>query len=113
MPIPADDDMAAEPPNDIKAIIAKAVESAGSDDDIAEAIISALREGGFAVQSMGPEEPLMGGGEDDVDPNRPERNPPAVGDGGDVAAKGEPMSIDQIGADLFDQYMKPGSAPAT
>ena len=40
---------------------------------------------------------------------RAERNPPE-GTGMDTASAGEPMSVDQIGSELFEKYMGPKSS---
>lgn len=103
---PADDVLDAVPAADPKAIIEEAMKGGGD----ATAILAALDKAGMTVQA-GPEEPIEGQGEDETG-IRPERNPPE-NTGTDTASMGEPMDIDQIGADLFDQYMKPGSAPAS
>jgi hypothetical protein len=108
MPIPADDEMAATSSTNIKGIIEAAMK--GGD---AQAVIAALEDKGYSIRaSAGEDAPIEGQGEDEASDMRPERNPADESGGQDIAAQGEPMSIDQIGSDLFEQYMKPGAAGA-
>ena len=77
----------------------------------ARAVISALESAGFSI--IGGEEgaPMMGDGMEPAG-MRAERNPPQGTSGMDTKGMGEPMDIDQIGSEIFEQYMG-GKAPAT
>lgn len=77
----------------------------------AEAVIKALETAGFSIIGANTDMPM----EDDGDMPagmRAERNPPEGTNEQDTKSMGEPMGIDQIGAELFEEYMG-GSAPAT
>ena len=77
----------------------------------ANAVISALESKGFNIIGGTEEVPMSGDGKEPAG-MRAERNPPEGTAGGDTKAMGEPMNIDQIGSELFEEYMG-GSAPAT
>tara|TARA_Y100000114_G_scaffold103487_1_gene96613 strand:- start:3442 stop:3810 length:369 start_codon:yes stop_codon:yes gene_type:complete len=101
MPIPADDGMPTSPKENIKAVIKSAMKGGPA------AILSALEDKGYQVTSTMGEEPL----DEEAMPAgmRAERNPPE-GTGMDTASAGEPMSVDQIGSELFEKYMGPKSS---
>ena len=101
MPIPADDGMPTSPKENIKAVIKAAMKGGPA------AILSALEDKGYAVTSTMGEEPLDS--ESMPAGLRAERNPPE-GTGTDTASAGEPMSVDQIGSELFEEYMGPKSS---
>ena len=103
MPVPADDGMPTSPRKNIESVIKGAMKGGPS------AILSALEEHGYAVTSTMGDTPLEET-DNDVAGMRAERNPPE-GTGQDTAAKGEPMSIDQIGSELYEDYIgKPSTA---
>ena len=77
----------------------------------ANAVISALEAEGFSIIGGTSEDPMLGDGEEPAG-MRAERNPPDGTGGEDTKAMGEPMDIDQIGSELFEEYMG-GAAPAT
>ncbi len=101
------DDMGAKPAGDVKAIL-EGILATGKPS--AEAILAGLEEAG--IQVIGTDAPLMGEGEDPTG-MRPERNPVEGTGGTDDAGMGEPMDIDQIGAELFASEMGGAPPPAT
>lgn len=105
----ANEDQGAKRPGDVKAIIDKVLGMGKADG---ASIVAALEAEGCVIRGPSSDEPLRGDGEDAVG-KRAERNPPEGTDGDDVEAMGEPMSLDQIGAELFDEQMKKNSAPAS
>jgi len=109
MPTHYDDDMEPVTTGDIREVLEKIL-STGKPD--AQAVIKGLEVAGFSIQGPGSDEPMQGEGEDDTG-ERPERNPMEGTGGTDTKAMGEPMSIDQIGAELFEKHMGGGKAPAT
>lgn len=101
MPIPADDGMPTSPKDNIKSVIKAAMKGGPG------AILKALEDKGYQVTSTMGDEPLD---EESVPAGlRAERNPPE-GTGTDTASAGEPMSVDQIGEELFEKYMGPKSS---
>lgn len=101
------DDMGATPAGDVKSIL-EGILATGK--PTAEAVLKGLKEAG--IQVIGSDDPIMGEGEDPAG-MRPERNPIEGTGGMDDAAMGEPMDIDQIGAELFESQMGGAPAPAT
>lgn len=87
-------------PKDVKSCLKEIMATGTTDPD---AIVAALEKKGFSIiSSDGP------GADPESEPgDRPERNSPE-GTGGD----GEPMSLDQIGEQLFQKHMG-GDSSAT
>ena len=103
----ADDQMKAEVPTP-KSVLEDVLSSGKVS---AQAVISALEAAGFSIIGANEDMPMDDGGDMPAG-MRAERNPPEGTNAQDTKAMGEPMGIDQIGADLFEEYMG-GSAPAS
>lgn len=104
----ANEDQDAKRPGDVKAIIDEVLTSGKADG---ASIIAALENAGCSVRGPSTDAPTEGDGQEPVG-LRAERNPPEGTSDGDEAL-GEPMSLEQIGAELFDEQMNKSSAPAS